>query len=90
MYIHKNRNTIYFTLNKCLVVVTYCATFLEKTLNVSAYIIMKTMCSPGYLHNGFVATHALGQMMYGYTLLVPLNQRVLNKQSKERNISDHK
>ena len=22
------------------------------------YIIMKTMCPPGYYHNGFVATHA--------------------------------
>ena len=48
---------------------------------------MKTMCPPGYHHNGFVATHALGHMMYGSTLLVPMNQRVLNKQSKERNIS---
>ena len=25
---------------------------------------MKTMCPPGYYHNGFVATHALGYMMY--------------------------
>ena len=25
---------------------------------------MKTMCLPGYHHNGFVATHALGHMMY--------------------------
>ena len=50
---------------------------------------MKTMCPPSYHHNGFVATHALGHMMYGYTLLVPMNQRVLNKQSKERNISGH-
>ena len=49
---------------------------------------MKTMCPPGYHHNGFVATHALG--MYDSTLLVPMNQRVLNKQSKERNISGHK
>ena len=32
---------------------------------------MKTMCSIGYHHNGFVATHALGHMMYGYVLLVP-------------------
>ena len=24
---------------------------------------MKTMCRPGYHHNGFVATHALGHMM---------------------------
>ena len=53
------------------------------------YLIMKTMCPPGYHNNGFVATHALGHMMYGYTLLVPMNQRVLNKQSKERNISGH-
>ena len=49
------------------------------------YGIMKTMCPPGYHHNGFVATHALGHMMYGSTLLVPMNQRVLNKQSKECN-----
>ena len=54
------------------------------------YIIMKTMCPPGYHHNGFVAAHALGHMMYGYILLVPMNQRVLNKQSKERNICGHK
>ena len=27
---------------------------------------MKTMCPPSYHHNGFVATHALGHMMYGY------------------------
>ena len=48
------------------------------------------MCTPGYHHNGFVATLALGHMIYGYTLLVPVNQRVLNKQSKECNISGHK
>ena len=47
------------------------------------YAIMKTMCLPGYHHNGFVATHALGHMMYGYTLLVPMNQRVLNKQGAQ-------
>ena len=28
---------------------------------------MKTMSPPGYRHNGFVTTHALGHMMYGYT-----------------------
>ena len=26
---------------------------------------MKTMCPPGYHHNGFVATHALGHMTVG-------------------------
>ena len=50
---------------------------------------MKTMCPPGYHHNGFVAIYALGHLMHGYTLLVPMNQRVLNKQSKERNVSGH-
>ena len=51
--------------------------------------IIKTMYPPGYHHNGFVATDALGHMMYEYTLLVPMNQRVLNKLSKEHNVSDH-
>ena len=50
---------------------------------------MKTMSSPGYHRNGFVKTHALGHMMYGYTLLVPMNQRVLNKPSKEHNWRAH-
>ena len=53
-------------------------------------IMEETRCPPGYHYNGFVETHALGHMMYSYTLLVPMNQRVLNKLSKERNISGHK
>ena len=49
------------------------------------------MCPLVYHHNGFVATPALGHMMYGYTLLVSMNQKtVLNKLSKEHNISAHK
>ena len=52
--------------------------------------VLSCMCPPGYYHNGFVATHALGHMMYGYILLVPMNQRVLNKLSKEHNISGNK
>ena len=35
------------------------------------------MCPPGYHHNGFMATHELGHMMFGYTMLVFKNQRVL-------------
>ena len=31
---------------------------------------MKTMCPPGYHHNGFVATDALGHMMYGYIYIL--------------------
>ena len=53
------------------------------------YVIMKRMSPLGYHHNGFVATHALGHMMYGSIFLVTMTQRVLNKQSKERNISCH-
>ena len=33
-------------------------------------VIMKTMCPPGYHHNGFVATHALGHTMYGDHMLI--------------------
>ena len=51
----------------------------QKQDEQNIYAIMKIMCPPGYHHNGFVLTHALGHMMYGYTLLVPMNQRVLNK-----------
>ena len=36
------------------------------------------MCPPGY--------HYSGHMMCGYTLLVPMNQRVINKLSKDCSI----
>ena len=48
------------------------------------------MYSPGYHHNGFVATYALGYMMHGHTSLVAMIQTVLNKPSKEHNIGWHK
>ena len=51
---------------------------------------MELLCPPTCHHNGFMPTHALEHMMYGYTLLVQMNQRVLNKTSKEQKISDHK
>ena len=44
---------------------------------------MKTMCPPGCHHSGIVATHALGH-------IIPKNQRVLKKQSTERNMSGDK
>ena len=62
----------------------------QKQDGSNIYAIMKAMCSPGYDHNGFVATHTLRHMMCGYTLLVPVNQRLLNKLSKEHNISGYK
>ena len=32
--------------------------------------IMKTMCPPAYHYNGFVATHALGYIIYGLPILL--------------------
>ena len=40
---------------------------------------MKRMRFSRYRYNSVVATHALGRKMYGYTLLVPVNQVVLSK-----------
>ena len=36
------------------------------------YEVMRTMCPPCYHGTGFVATHAFGHMMHGYTFLVPI------------------
>ena len=58
--------------------------------NLGTEPLCKTMCHPAYHHNDFVATHALGSMIYGYTLLVPMNERVLNKLIKECNVRVHK
>ena len=41
--------------------------------NLGTELLCKTMCPPAYYHNDFVATHALGSMIYGYTLVVPVN-----------------
>ena len=40
---------------------------------------MKIICPPSHYHNVFMATHELEDMMYGYTLLVPMSHRMLNK-----------
>ena len=39
------------------------------------YVIMKIMCPPGYHHNGFVATHALGHMMSCHKAIVVITGR---------------
>ena len=51
------------------------------------YSKRQAMCITNYYQsvNGLMATHVLGHMMYGYKLLVPMNQRVLNKSSKQHN-----
>ena len=43
---------------------TQSAQISQKQDGHNIYVIMKTMCPPGYHHNGFMATHALGHMMY--------------------------
>ena len=45
---------------------TQSAQISQKQDGRNIYVIMKTMCPPGYHHNGFVATHARGHMMYSY------------------------
>ena len=45
---------------------TQSAQISQKQEERNLYAIMKTLCPPGYHHNGFVATHALEHMMYGY------------------------
>ena len=44
---------------------TQSAQISQKQDEHNIYVIMKTMCPPGYHHNGFVATHALGHIVYG-------------------------
>ena len=45
---------------------TQSALILQKQDEHNIYVIMKTTRPPDYHHNGFVATHALRHMMYGY------------------------
>ena len=44
----------------------YVCMFIYIQYIIYIYIIIKTMCPPGYHHNGFVATHPFGHMMYIY------------------------
>ena len=43
---------------------TQSAQISQKQDGRNIYAIMKTMCPPSYHHNGFVATYALGHVMY--------------------------
>ena len=53
---------------------TQSAQISQKQDRRNIYAIVKTMCPLGYHHNGFVVTHAFWHMVYGYTLLAPMNQ----------------
>ena len=52
--------------------------------NRNKYAIMKTMCPPSYHHNGFVATHAPGYIIYGVRLhIAGTNQPMSAQQAKQ-------
>ena len=53
-------------------------------INMYIYAIMKTMCPPGYHHNGFVATHALGHMMY---ILMWIGKQKFKLQLKKKSVN---
>ena len=46
------------------------------------YEIMKNMRPSGSHYNGFISTRTLEHNMYGYTLLIPMNQKS-NQQEKQ-------
>ena len=46
---------------------TQSAQISQKQDELNIYVMMKTMCPPGYHCNGFVATHALVHMIYSCT-----------------------
>ena len=48
------------------------------------------MYSLSYHYSSFVATRAPGNVMYSYSLLLLMDQRVFNKLSKDRKISNPK
>ena len=43
---------------------------------------MKTMCPPGYHHNGFMATHALGHMHDVWLHIAGINEPKSAQQAK--------
>ena len=46
---------------------THNAQISQKQDERNLYAIRKTMCPPSYPHNGFVLTHALGNMSWDIT-----------------------
>ena len=53
---------------------TQSAQISQKQDRRNIFAIMKTMCPPGYHHNGFVATHTLGHMMKRTSSICPSAQ----------------
>ena len=64
MYIYMYVCIYIYIYNNYIYIYIYIYTHTHIYIYIYIYEIMKTMCPPGYHHNGFVATHALGHMMY--------------------------
>ena len=78
--------SIYLSVYLCLSVCLSIYLSIYRSVYLSICSQKDRQCAVYYQSaNGPMVTHALGHMMYGYTLLVPMNQRVLNKSSKEHN-----
>ena len=60
---------VYMYVCVCMCVYMYICIYIYIYIYIYICVIMKTMCPPGYHHNGSVATNALGHMMYGYIMM---------------------
>ena len=61
---------IYIYIYVCMYV--FICMYVYMYIYIYIYSIMKTICPPGYHHSGFVATHALGDIMYTHPALCVL------------------
>ena len=93
LYIYIFYILIYY-INIYIYIYIYTYTYKYIYIHIYIYIYIYTYtCNhennvPSRYHcNEFVVTYGLGHMTYGYTLLLPMNQRVRNKLGEERNIS---
>ena len=57
---------VYIVIYILYIYITQSAEISQKQDERNLYAIMKTVCLPGYHHNGLVAAHALGHMIYGF------------------------
>ena len=79
MYIKKiwlknngEKNYIYESTYKYIWYISFIDIYIYIYIYIDTYIIMKKIHPPDYIQNGFMATHALGHMMCGYTLVLPV------------------
>ena len=79
---------IYIHIYICMFIYMFICIYIICMYMYILYAIMR-IYFPSYHPNSFAATLAHRYIIYGYSLLVPMNQSVFNKLRKQRNISDH-